>query len=111
MEISAESKYLRIAPRKVALVAKAVRGLSPQAALSRLQFTTKAAAYPLVKVIKSAIANAQNNAKLTPDSLRIKSLEVLAGSSLKRWHPVSRGRAHPYKRRTTHIRVILEGKT
>ena len=110
MEVSAESKYLRISPRKVALVAQSIRGLSPQEALDKLQFITKSAAWPLMKVIKSAIANAQNNAKLQVADLRIKSLEVLIGQSFKRWRPVSRGRAHPYKRRTSHVRVILEGK-
>lgn len=110
MEIIAESKNIRISPRKLILVAKAVRGLSPQEVLNKLQFITKSAAQPLAKTIKSAIANAKNNAKIKGEDLKIKKMEILNGSSYKRWRPVSRGRAHPYKRRTSHIRIILEGK-
>lgn len=110
MEIIAESKYIRISPRKLALVAKAMRGLSPQVALGKLQFITKSAALPLAKTIKSALANAQNNTKLEIENFKIKRLEILTGSSFKRWRPVSRGRAHPYKKRTSHIKVILEEK-
>lgn len=110
MEIVAESKYVRISPRKASLVVKALRGLSPQEALDKLLFINKSAASPLAKLIKSAISNAQNNAKLKAEELKIKRLEVLTGSSFKRWRPVSRGRAHPYKKRTSHIKVILEGE-
>lgn len=110
MEITAESNYLRIAPRKVELLAKALRGLSAQVALDKLQFITKSSAPPLAKVIKSAVANAQNKANMKIEDLTIKKLEVTSGTSLKRWRPVSRGRAHPFKRRTSRIRVILEGK-
>lgn len=110
MEIIAESKYVRISPRKASLVVKTLRGLSPQEALDKLPFINKSAASPLAKLIKSAIANAQNNAKLKVEGLRIKRLEVLTGSSFKRWRPISRGRAHPYQKRTSHLKVILEGE-
>lgn len=110
MEITAESKYIRISPRKLALVANAVRGLSPADALDKLQFITKSGAMPLAKLIKSALSNAQNKSQLKPEDLQIRKLEVLTGPSFKRWRPVSRGRAHPYKRRTSHVRVVLRGK-
>lgn len=111
MEFVAESKYLKISPRKVALVVKAIRGLSLNEALEKLQFIGKSASPFLAKTIKSALANAQNKGQTKAEELKIKSLEVLVGPSFKRWRPVSRGRAHPYKRRTTHLRVILETKT
>lgn len=91
------------------LVAKAIRGLSPQVALERLKFLGKSGAGPMIKALKSALANAQNNAKLKAEDLKIKKLEILPGPSFKRWRPVSRGRAHPYKRKTSHIRIVLEG--
>lgn len=110
MEIIAESKHLRISPRKAALVASVVRGLSPLKALDKLRFVTKSAAVPMAKTLKSAIANAQSKANLKPEDLKIKRIEVSAGPALKRWRPVSRGRAHPFKKRASHIKVVLEGK-
>lgn len=110
MEFVAESKYLKISPRKVALVAKTIRGLSPNKALEKLQFIIKSASLPLTKILKSALANAQNKGQAKTEELKIKSLEVLPGPSFKRWRPTSRGRAHPYKKRTSHIKVVLEAK-
>jgi len=110
MKFVAESKYLKISPRKVALVAKTIRGLSPNKALEKLQFITKSASQPLTKILKSALANAQNKGQAKAEELKIKSLEIVPGPSFKRWRPVSRGRAHPYKKRTSHIKVVLEEK-
>ncbi|MBI4100547.1 50S ribosomal protein L22 [Candidatus Microgenomates bacterium] len=107
-QVLAESKYVRMSPRKLALVADQLRGLAPGQALSKLALITKSAATPLIKIIKSATANATENAKLKENNLKIKSIEVTTGPAFKRWQPVSRGRAHPYKKRTAHIRVILE---
>ena len=108
MEIKAESKYIRISPRKLQLVAKSIKGLSLQEALETLVFLEKRAARSLLKTLKSAIANAINNFKLKEEDLKIKSIEILKAPMLKRWRPVSRGRAHPYVKRTSHIKVILE---
>lgn len=108
MEIKAQSKYLRISPRKLLLVSKAIKGLSLKEALENLAFFPKRGAFPLLKTLKSAIANAKNNFKLKEEQLKIKSIEILKGPSLKRWRAVSKGRAHPYKRRMSHIKVILE---
>ena len=108
MEIKAESKYIKISPRKVRLVANTVRGLSLTSALENLTFLRKRAAKPLFKTLKSAIANAVNNFKLKEEDLKIKSIEILKGPVLKRWRPVSRGRAHSYEKKMSHIRVILE---
>lgn len=108
MEIKAESKYVRISPRKAQLVARAIKGLSLKEALESLSFIRKKAAKPIFKTLKSAIANATHNLKLKEENLRIRSIEILKGPVFKRWRPVSRGRAHPYLKRTSHIKVVLE---
>lgn len=109
MEVKAEAKYIRMSSRKVRLVVDAIRGLNPQKALEYLKFVNKRAAGPLSKVIKSAIANAKNNFGLKPEDLRFKEIQVGEGPTLKRWRAVSRGRAHQIMKRTSHIKVILEG--
>ena len=107
MEVVAVSKSVRIAPRKVRLVADAVRKLELESAISSLSLINKRAADPLLKTIKSAIANAKNNNKLEAESLKIKSIDVLEAQSYKRFHPSTRGRVHAYKRRGSHIKVVL----
>lgn len=107
MEVTAEAKYIRMSPRKVRLVADAVKHLSPKVALSHLALMPKRAAGPIAKTLKSALANATSNAKLVSDNLAIKSIVISGGPALKRWRPVSRGRTHPYKKRMSHIKVIL----
>ena len=107
MDITAHAKYIKISPRKVRVVAAAIRRLVPQQALSQLALMPRRAGDPIAKVLQSAIANAKNNAKLAPETLTIKSIVVDGGASQKRWRPVSRGRAHAYKKRTSHIRIVL----
>lgn len=110
MEITAYSKGVRISTRKIRLVAQAIRKLPVSQALDYLSMIDKRGAYPLTKTLKAAIANATNNAKLDKSGLIIKSLEINEAQALKRFHPSTRGRVHPYKRRGTHIKVVLEGK-
>lgn len=110
MEVIAYSKAVRMSPRKVALVASVVRGTKAVAALDTLATLDKRAAGPVRKTIESAIANAVNNAKLDRSVLIIKRVEVTQGPAFKRFHPSTRGRVHPYKKRTSNIRVILEDK-
>jgi len=110
MEIIAISKSVRIAPRKVRLVADAIRALSVQNALDSLSNLNKRAAVPLGKTLKSAIANAKNNNKVSVEDLTIKSIDVLEAPSYKRFHASTRGRVHPYKRRGSHIKIVLESK-
>ena len=109
MEIVAEAKNIRKSPRKVRLVAAKLRGQSPETALENLRYLDKAAALPLSKVIKSAVANATNNLKLDSKKLTIKEVRVNEGPVLKRYEARSRGMAHPILKRTSHIKVILEG--
>lgn len=90
-------------------VVGSLRGIkSPALALEYLEAMQKSAATPLAKAIKTAVANAKNNMKLSEDTLRIKSLEINDGPAYKRFQPVSRGQAHAIKKYTSHIRVILE---
>lgn len=107
--VKASLRELRLAPRKVALVAALVRGRSVDDALVILSHTPKRAAKPLAKVIASARANAVNNHGLKADGLQITTLSVTAGPRLKRYKPVSRGRAHPFQKRTAHVFVAITG--
>lgn len=109
MDIVAQTS-VRIAPRKVRLVADAIRKVSIEDALQALAVMKKRARGPLEKTLKSAIANAKNNNNLKQEDLKLKSIDVLEASSYKRFHPSTRGRVHPYKRRGSHIRIILETK-
>lgn len=108
MEVKAENNNVKISTRKVRLVADAIRGLSIKDAFRILATARKKASKVLEKTIKSAVANAINNAKLKEEGLKIKSIEVTEGVALKRFRPSTRGRVHPFKKRTSHIRVILE---
>ena len=110
MEITAIARSVRIAPRKVRLVADAVRKLPLSKALANLSIIEKRGASVLARTLKSAIANAVNNAKKKEEDLRIKSIDVFEGASLKRAHSSSRGRMHPFKKRSSHIRIVLETK-
>jgi large subunit ribosomal protein L22 len=108
MKITAEANQINVSTRKVRIVADEIRGMSLDDALVALSFTRKRAAGPIKKVIESAIANAVNNANLKKESLALSAIEVNEGVSFKRFRPSTRGRVHPYKKRTSHIRVILE---
>ncbi|MDR0955988.1 MAG: 50S ribosomal protein L22 [Candidatus Nomurabacteria bacterium] len=108
--VRAYLKELRLAPRKVALVASLVRGRSVDDALMILSHTMRRPAKPLSKLIASARANAVNNHGYQSNGLQIKTLSVTAGSRLKRYRPVSRGMAHPFQKRTSNILVELTGQ-
>lgn len=107
MNITAEIKYLRISPKKLKALSKVVIGLSPQNAIDRLLLVSDKAGKLMLSVIKSAQANAQNNLKLNAATLKIKTVEILKGPTMKRWQPVSKGMAHQIKKRMSHIKVVL----
>jgi len=109
MLIKARQSNIRTSPRKLALVARAVRTLSLTEAMDQLKFMPKRAAQPMLKLFKQAIANAKDQG-LDEVSLKTKLLEVKKGPTYKRWQPVSRGRAHSIKKRTSHIMLTLEGE-
>src|SRR3990172_685680 len=98
MEYQATSKYVRESTRKVRLLADSIRTLSPVAAVSQLLIMRKNAAKPLAKVVASAIANAEQK-QVKAETLVFKTIEVMGGPVMKRWHAASRGQAHPYKKR------------
>lgn len=110
MEVKAESKNVRMSPRKISLVADVLRKKTVAEALSMLAVVRQRAGGALKNTLKSAIANAVHNAKLKEETLVIKTIEVTQAQSLKRFHPSTRGRVHPYKRRGSHIRIVLEEK-
>lgn len=107
MEVIAKARYIRMSPRKVRLVADLVRGLDVAKAEAQLRFVGKAAARPVLKVIRSARANAEHNHKLETGTLFIKSITVDGGPVLSRWRARAFGRAAPIRKRTSHITVIL----
>ena len=107
MEIKATSKSVQISPRKVNLVASLVRNKPIDDALVTLKFLRKRGASAIEKTLLSAVANAVNNAQLDRGTLTVQSISVVGGPALKRYHASTRGRIHPYKKRTSHITVIL----
>jgi len=106
--VRAVAKFVRIAPRKARLVADEVRGKSYPEAVSLLQFTNKRAAKILGDVLKSAAANAEHNMDADIDELRLKTIKVDEGPTIKRYRPRAMGRATMIRKRTSHITVELE---
>jgi large subunit ribosomal protein L22 len=107
IEVRAVAKHIHMSPRKVKLVADQVRGMGISEALTLLRFSTKAAARPVSKAIKSAAANAEENYGLSSDELFVASIFADKGPTLKRGRPGPRGRFKPILKRSTHITVVL----
>ena len=105
--VRASAKYVRVAPRKVRLVADQVRGMSVPEAQDLLNFSTRSAALDIRKLIDSAAANAENNHDLVADEMEISEIRVDQGPTLKRWRPRARGRATRIEKKTSHISVAL----
>ena len=115
MEAKAIAKHIRMSPRKVRLVVDQIRGVSVNEAYSLLQFSKKAAAIPVQKTLKSAVANAQDKASRDGDSVDVDDLFVSQafvdeGPTLRRWRAAAMGRAMPRRRRTSHITLVVEAK-
>jgi large subunit ribosomal protein L22 len=106
----AVAKGVRLAPRKVSLVASLVRGRSVADALTILEHTPKRAANTVAKVIKSAKANAITTHGIQEKDLIIETLTVTAGPRLKRFKPAAMGRALPFQKKTSHITVVVRGQ-
>lgn len=109
MEVIAKVKNMPHAPRKVTPVIALVRGRTVADAMTILEHTPRAAAKDVAKMIHSAKANAINNYDLTEKSLSITTIDVGTGQRLKRFRPASRGRALPYQKRSSNVRVVIEG--
>jgi large subunit ribosomal protein L22 len=110
MSVLAVAKGVRMSPRKVGVVAALVRGRTVEDALTILQHTPRRSALPVIKAIQSAKANADHNHGYKPASLRIVEITVNHGARIKRFRPAAHGRALPFMRRTSHIRVVVDGE-
>jgi|SRR3989344_8654993 len=106
-EVKAKLKYLRISPRKTRIAADLVRNKKLKEAERILAFTYKRAAEPVLKLLKSAAANAKNNFNLDEENLYVKEIRVDEGPTLKRLMPRARGRASRINKRTSHVTIIL----
>jgi large subunit ribosomal protein L22 len=109
MSSTAFQKGVRISPRKVAVVAALVRGRTVTDALTILDYTPRRAAGPVKNAIKSAAANAEHNHNYKPGTLEITEISVTSGPRLKRFMPAARGRARRFQRKTSHIKVTVDG--
>ena len=109
MEVIAKSDFLRISPRKLNLVAQSIKGLKVTYALEVLKNLNKKAAGLLILTLRQGIGNAVNNFNLDKESLVIKKIEVGKGPILKRGQPVARGRLYPILKRTSNLKIFLEG--
>jgi large subunit ribosomal protein L22 len=109
MPAIANIRRVRISPRKVSVVAALVRGRTVSDAITILDHTPRRSAMAVKQAVKSAQANARHNHSYKPDSLFISEISVTPGPSLKRWRPAARGRALPFERKSSHIRVVVDG--
>ncbi len=110
MEVRSIYKYARISSQKARQVTRAITGMPVSQALSVLDFTPKKAALMVGKVLRSAVANAENNHELDADELVVRSAVATPGPTIKRIMPRARGSAAPIKKRMTHITVVLGEK-
>ncbi|MBI4427471.1 MAG: 50S ribosomal protein L22 [Candidatus Magasanikbacteria bacterium] len=110
VEMKAQLRYLRMAPRKVRILADLLIGKSAVEAIVQLEQSRRTAARPLLKLLQSAIANAKHNHESDEASLMIKQITVDGGPTLYRWMPRAMGRATPIRKRTAHIVLTLAGE-
>jgi large subunit ribosomal protein L22 len=107
----ASARYLRVSPRKARRIIDIVRGTKATQALDVLKFDEHAASEDVYKVVASAIANAEHNQRLDPDTLWISEAYVDEGPTLKRFRPRAQGRAYRIRKRTSHVTVVVESRT
>jgi large subunit ribosomal protein L22 len=105
--VSARARYVRSAPRKARLVMDHIRGKSVQDAVALLTHTPRAASRDVLKLLNSAVANAENNHELAADELRVHRATVDEGPTIKRYRPRALGRATPIHKRTSHMSITL----
>ena len=110
MEAKAYLRHVRIAPRKVQIVLDLVRNKPVDVAMAVIKNTPKAACEPLEKLLKSAIANAENNHNMSKDSLYVAECYVTPGPTMKRIRPRAQGRAFSVLKRSSHITLVLKEK-
>lgn len=108
MEARAQATYVRISPRKVKIVLDLIRNKPLDEAIAIAHFTTKSAAEPIEKLLKSAAANAENNHSMDRNNLYVAECYACPGPILKRIRPRAQGRAYRIEKRTSHITVVLK---
>ncbi|GAA0550682.1 large subunit ribosomal protein L22 [Saccharopolyspora erythraea NRRL 2338] len=106
----ARARFVRVTPMKARRVVELIKGRSASEALAVLQFAPQAASGPVSKVLASAVANAENNLSLDPDTLWVHRAYVDEGPTLKRFRPRAQGRAYRIRKRTSHITVEVESR-
>lgn len=106
--VKASARDLHLAPRKMRLVTNLVKNMNAADAIVQLQHTNKKGSPMVIKLLKSAIANAQNNFSLKPEHLYIKSISADMGAVMKRYFPRARGSAFTIRRKLSHVNVVLE---
>ncbi|MGI6498613.1 MAG: 50S ribosomal protein L22 [Oscillospiraceae bacterium] len=110
MEAKAHLKYVRISPRKVQIVCDLIRGKSVGTAMAILMQTQKSASEPLIKLLKSAAANAENNHEMDPERLYVSEVFATPGPIIKRIMPRAQGRAYRINKRTSHVTIAVKEK-
>jgi len=108
MKATAKLRYLRMAPRKVRMVADLIRGKKVVEAQLLLQFAAKHSALPVLKTLNSAIASAKNNFEADVSNLYISHIAINEGPKLKRYRPRARGQAYEIQKKTSHITVVID---
>jgi large subunit ribosomal protein L22 len=108
MEVRAKLRFVRVSPRKARLVADLIRGKGSEEAMNILTFTKKAASKILIKLLKSAIANATQKKTIDIDRLYVKKIAVDQGPTMKRFQPRALGRATTIRKRSSHITIVLD---
>ncbi len=107
VQVQAKARYLRISARKVRVVADQIRGKGYEEAEALLSFSPRGASVPVLKLLRSAGANAENNADLDPEDMLISRITVDEGPTMRRYRPRARGRATRIEKRSSHITLIL----
>lgn len=108
MEARTRAKYVRTAPRKIRLIGDMIRGKDVEEATNLLRFTPKRAARLVEKVLKTAVANAENSGNMDTDNLFVSTVYVDQGPTLKRWRARAMGRAVMIRRKTSHLTIVLK---
>lgn len=107
MDVQAITKYARMSHQKVSEITRQIQGMSVAHALDVLQFTPRKSARLVLKTLRSAVANAENNANMAADTLVVKEAVVGTGPTFKRWKASARGMAAPRLRRTCHVKIVV----
>ncbi|MFA5188600.1 MAG: 50S ribosomal protein L22 [Patescibacteria group bacterium] len=108
MQAQAKLRHLRMSPKKVRLIANLIKGLKVEEAINQLSFADKIAKKPILKLLQSAISNAEHNLNLKKENLFIKEIKVDSAGVLKRWQPKAHGRATPILKKLSHVYLVLE---